>query len=112
MLEKIIITDKEFSIFVNTDKNTYTKGMTIEKIHEVLKSKDLTIISLDWDGTPKQVFTNTDIASIHKSWFEPIDKGRPSVLVADKQGQVLFSVCIYEKENEFSIFDKYQARAW
>ena len=67
---------------------------------------------MTWDGLPSKVLLlKNGIKNMHSSWLEPIDKGRPGLVICDSNGDAFCAIAIYE-DYTLGVYDVSDVNAW
>jgi hypothetical protein len=94
----IIISGVKYKIEI--EHNNIDQGV-LKYLHQ-----PTSLVFLDWDSRVEKVRHNVKLSNVHISWFEPIDKGKPSIIICDDDGDPVFSVVIYKDSSTLSLYDK------
>jgi hypothetical protein len=110
-VKSVMISDVEYKIIIDDyfpPKNDFNN---VDKVYDLLNKK-VNMVSHDWEGHVDKLLINKYPTTLDKSWFEPIDKGRPSITIFGGDNMVAFSFAIYENERELVVFDKKCVNMW
>ena len=100
------------AVYKLTFNNYDREQLDPEKVCKLLNDK-ATFVLCGWSGNVERVITNRIINFKSPSEvFCPRDKGRPSHVLCDENGNAVCSFCIYKDDMELAIYPTSEIHAW